>query len=609
MRRTKERETMRDHIRIFLAVLLAALCLTTTVCAADSGAGTMTSVTETVLTSGLTYYSRTYSGDGEARQAGYSLELSPDSSVYPIFMACDTIWGGLTMSQCIQYAEGLGWNVVAAANTSFFNNPGVPIGIVVEDGKLRAGQNGQNVFAILEDGTYYVSKEPQLQFQLCNAAWEEETVNLTRFNKLHSGEELHLYSSDYSTVSTRIEEDVWVVRLKLLEGEPSLDGTMTLEVVEILPEVQEVPIGEEYLILTASLDGANSEFYSRFALGDSVTITSVCSDETLRSAAYVSGCGDVLVENGTITDESTWSPFVAGSHPRTLMGWKADGTLVIYAADGRRAGYANGLTQRQAAEEMLRQGCVCAVNLDGGGSTTMGVRLPGSNTVTVVNSPSDGGQRQCAGFVLLVTDAKPDGRVRNLHLEQNNLIVLPGQQVPLQVFGTDAALYPAQASDTVAISAERGTVANHVYQAPLTSGKDSLSLWGGGATGKGNIRVVSTLSRVEVTNAYGRPLQGHVTLYNGEPLQLNVVAEYQGKPLYTDATVVQYTMSAPLGYVNEQGNFVPNAIPGTSGTLTLTIGDSHLEVDVTVQEQRTDAVSGRYPMAMDYLRRNGTVIP
>ena len=114
---------MGNRIRIFLAALLVvSLCLTITVCAADSGAGTMTSVTETVLTSGLTYYSRSYSGDGEVRQAGYSLELSPDSSVYPIFMACDTIWGGLTMTQCIRYAESLGYNVVAAANTVTYHS-------------------------------------------------------------------------------------------------------------------------------------------------------------------------------------------------------------------------------------------------------------------------------------------------------------------------------------------------------------------------------------------------------------------------------------------------------------------------------------------------------
>lgn len=595
---------MGNRIRIFLAALLVvSLCLTITVCAADSGAGTMTSVTETVLTSGLTYYGRSYSGDGEVRQAGYSLELSPDSSVYPIFMACDTIWGGLTMTQCIRYAESLGYNVVAAANTAFYNNPGVPIGIVVEHGKLRSGQNGLNAFAILDDGTYYTAKDPQLHFELSNAAWQTGAVQLTRFNKLYSGDGLHLYSSDYSAVSTRIEEDVWVVRMKIAEGDMTLGGTVTLEVTDILPEVQEVPIGSEYLILTASSEGAYSDFYSRFAIGDRITITSVCNDETLQKAAYVSGCGDILIEDGKITDESTWSPFVAGSHPRTLMGWKADGTLVIYAADGRRAGYANGLTQRQAAEEMLRQGCVNAVNLDGGGSTTLGVRLPGDSTVSVVNMPSDGGQRQCAGFVLLVTDAKQDGRVCNLHLEQNNLIVLPGQQVELCAFGTDAALYPVQSADAVAFFAERGKMDGHIYIAPMTSGKDRISIWGGGASGEGNIRVVSNLTRLEVTNEYGRPLEGNIVLRNGEALKLSITAEYQERPLYADYSTVSYTMSTPLGYVDENGMFVADAIPGTTGTLTLTIGDHSLDVNVTVTGPQRDALSGRYKMALDYLRK------
>ena len=82
--------------------------------------------------------------------------------------------------------------------------------------------------------------------------------------------------------------------------------------------------------------------------------------------------------------------------------------MVFYAVDGRQSGYSAGLTQKDLADELLQQGCQWAVNLDGGGSTTLSVLLPGSSAPAVDNSPSGGSLRACATFILLVTDAPTD---------------------------------------------------------------------------------------------------------------------------------------------------------------------------------------------------------
>ena len=67
--------------------------------------------------------------------------------------------------------------------------------------------------------------------------------------------------------------------------------------------------------------------------------------------------------------------------------------MVFYAVDGRQSGYSAGLTQKDLADELLQQGCQWAVNLDGGGSTTLSVLLPGSSAPAVDNSPSGGSLR------------------------------------------------------------------------------------------------------------------------------------------------------------------------------------------------------------------------
>jgi hypothetical protein len=69
-------------------------------------------------------------------------------------------------------------------------------------------------------------------------------------------------------------------------------------------------------------------------------------------------------------------------HPRTAIGWRADGKLVLVVVDGRQKSSA-GMTMDELATLMLELNCIEAMNLDGGGSTTMAVRN------RIVNSPSD----------------------------------------------------------------------------------------------------------------------------------------------------------------------------------------------------------------------------
>jgi exopolysaccharide biosynthesis protein len=75
--------------------------------------------------------------------------------------------------------------------------------------------------------------------------------------------------------------------------------------------------------------------------------------------------------------------FVRGRQARTLAGVTEDGRLLLVTVDGRRPGWSVGMTLPEAARLMRSLGARDALNLDGGGSTTMVVRGQ------VVNRPSD----------------------------------------------------------------------------------------------------------------------------------------------------------------------------------------------------------------------------
>jgi exopolysaccharide biosynthesis protein len=80
-------------------------------------------------------------------------------------------------------------------------------------------------------------------------------------------------------------------------------------------------------------------------------------------------CGGQLVEDYIL--EQTLQSFLNYKHPRTAVGIKENGEWIFVVVDGRFNGLLGGMTIRELAELMKELGCVHALNLDGGGSSTM----------------------------------------------------------------------------------------------------------------------------------------------------------------------------------------------------------------------------------------------
>jgi hypothetical protein len=77
--------------------------------------------------------------------------------------------------------------------------------------------------------------------------------------------------------------------------------------------------------------------------------------------------------------------------PRTAVGLdRAGQTLILVVIDGRRPDYSVGETLPQLGDEMIRLGGSDALNLDGGGSSTLAVRERSTGQIRIANRPSDG---------------------------------------------------------------------------------------------------------------------------------------------------------------------------------------------------------------------------
>lgn len=108
--------------------------------------------------------------------------------------------------------------------------------------------------------------------------------------------------------------------------------------------------------------------------------------------------GPILLEDGLAPE---WKPPLP-RHPRTVLGWNAE-WLFLVVVDGRQKQLSVGMNYPELTATMKRMGCTHAMNLDGGGSSTLW--LGGQ----VMNSPSDGRERRVAnGLIVLSTDPGGD---------------------------------------------------------------------------------------------------------------------------------------------------------------------------------------------------------
>ncbi len=124
--------------------------------------------------------------------------------------------------------------------------------------------------------------------------------------------------------------------------------------------------------------------------GAGVTL-SLNTSPDLNGVRTAIGGGPVLVRDGKAVG---WKSRPV-RHPRTAVGWNEE-YLFLIVVDGRQEGLSAGMNYPELAGLAIRLGCTEAINLDGGGSSTLW--LGGQ----VVNTPSDGTERWVANSLVVV---------------------------------------------------------------------------------------------------------------------------------------------------------------------------------------------------------------
>ncbi len=209
---------------------------------------------------------------------------------------------------------------------------------------------------------------------------------LMGLNREINGDEVVAYTPAFGTLAPRTGDVRLVIRKGRVVGE-------CLDTCEI-PKNGFVLVG----------NGARSNILKQLKTGDRVqTVWDIVSKNNAYPAYRIEDAVagvPLLIRDGKIDitwkEEKASKDFVETRHPRTAVANLKDGKFLMLTADGRSEASA-GIDLYDLADFLLELGAVDALNLDGGGSTTMVL------DDKVVNHPSDKGGERKIGDALIVT--------------------------------------------------------------------------------------------------------------------------------------------------------------------------------------------------------------
>ena len=133
-------------------------------------------------------------------------------------------------------------------------------------------------------------------------------------------------------------------------------------------------------------------------VGSAVTVRIPLPNDWASVTDAISGGPSLVKEGRPIFNagEALTSAQLRGRNPRTAVGQRADGGIVMVAVDGRQRGWSVGITNWDLAQTLVRYGCVTGFALDSGGSTTLAFEGK------VLNRPSDRSGERPVGEALVI---------------------------------------------------------------------------------------------------------------------------------------------------------------------------------------------------------------
>lgn len=333
------------------------------------------------------------------KQEIYILEIDPGMPgirVQPV-LSNDLIYGFETLSEMAERK-----NAYAAVTGGFFTQYGLPSGMVVIHGELISPSTGRYPVFVVENGKaafrefkssitveYRRSSTSKSVNHGDNVADTGRTdsintgsIPVSSFNSPAGEKSIAVYTSYYGKTNRAKKPNLSVtVTGNTVTGAAFCDG--------------ELEIPQNGMVISFFDTAGYSLENLPLQIGDTVALSHL---PELATGADAYECGSWLVREGKIVVplKDAFVGILTNRDPRTAIGVKEDGTVVLLTVDGRQPGYSAGFTGQELAEYLVSCGVKDAAMLDGGASTEM--LFKGK----LVSRPSYKGEERTLGGGILV---------------------------------------------------------------------------------------------------------------------------------------------------------------------------------------------------------------
>ncbi len=276
---------------------------------------------------------------------------------------------------------------VAGINGSYYADDGTPLGMLLVDGEIVSE-------GVLSYPTVGITEGQELLFSQfaskVRAVGAKTEVEIDRVNKNHNAlrrNELILYNrffgnttrSSFHVRHRRFSDDMWELVVE--------EGRVTAF------RQGPGPIPESGFVLSAR--GRQIALLQELAGEETVRIE-FSLPEGWEGVTQALSAGPLLVKDGQLHITEGFSSYIVDErHPRSALGVTAGGEILLVTVDGRAEHASIGMNLRELGDLMIQLGAEHAINLDGGGSTTLVWRE------RILNTPSDGGERRLPVVLLL----------------------------------------------------------------------------------------------------------------------------------------------------------------------------------------------------------------
>ncbi|MDR7869449.1 MAG: phosphodiester glycosidase family protein [Tissierellaceae bacterium] len=401
---------------------------------------------------------------------------------------------------------------------------------------------------------------------------------------LHNGTRVNI--NTLNKVTTEFDT---LTLLNSLWGDKSIGNKYHNDLIEVVVDndvIVDIRVGQEAINIpkngyVIAGRGPRAEILQELTIGHKVKLD-VETTPNVDKIKFAIGGGSIILKDGELSLTNINSK---GANPRTGIGINKNNTeMILVTIDGRDSSF-KGVSQEVFGAIMKELGAYNAINLDGGGSTTMAIKPLGEDKAQVVNKPSEGSQRLVVNGVGVVSNA-PKGELSYLKMSTDDNKMFVNTSRNIVVKGYDENHNPIKLDPSLfnfSVEGVEGSFDSNKFKSS-TSGKANIIVDYNGIKGKLDLTVLDSIKditaniddfNIDTNSKYNLP-----TFYGKD----NKGTEAK---IYTED--VSFTVTGDIGYV-ENGVFYSGET-ANGGALTARAGEGidNILVSVGLQGKLIDS--------------------